>query len=111
MDEVPCVIADNLTDEQIKALRLADNKVGELAEWDEALLNIELDEILDLDMTDFGFDFDIDDEEPQENEPKDLSDKVSDTYEVIVECADEFQQEEVFSRLSGEGLKCRVLTL
>lgn len=55
MDDVPCVIADDLTDEQIKALRLADNKVGELAEWDEALLNIELDEILDIDMSDFGF--------------------------------------------------------
>ena len=57
MDEVPCIIASDLTDEQIKALRLADNKVGELAEWDEALLNIELDELLDFDMSDFGFDF------------------------------------------------------
>lgn len=55
MDDVPCIIADNLSEEQIKALRLADNKVGELAEWDEALLNIELDEILDIDMSDFGF--------------------------------------------------------
>ena len=58
MDEVPCVIADKLSNEQIKALRLADNKVGELAEWDEVLLNLELDEILDIDMSDFGFDFD-----------------------------------------------------
>jgi ParB-like chromosome segregation protein Spo0J len=55
MDEVPCVVASDLTDEQIKALRLADNKVGELAEWDEVLLNLELDEILDIDMSDFGF--------------------------------------------------------
>lgn len=62
MDEVPCVIASDLTDEQIKALRLADNKVGELAEWDKALLNIELDELLDFDMSDFGFDFDFEDE-------------------------------------------------
>ena len=77
MDEVPCVIASDLTDEQIKALRLADNKVGELAEWDEALLNIELDEIIDLDMSDFGFDLSeeeeetevIEDEVPQEVAP------------------------------------------
>ena len=77
MDEVPCVIASDLTDEQIKALRLADNKVGELAEWDDALLNIELDEILDIDMSDFGFDLSeeeeeteiIEDEVPEEVEP------------------------------------------
>ncbi len=35
---VPCVVADELTDEQIKAFRLVDNKVGELAEWDVDLL-------------------------------------------------------------------------
>lgn len=40
--EVPCVIADNLSDEQIKAYRLADNKVSENAEWDLPLLSGEL---------------------------------------------------------------------
>ena len=53
---VPCVIADDLTDEQIKAYRLADNKVSELAEWDIDLLGEELDGIFDIDMSDFGFD-------------------------------------------------------
>ena len=33
-DSVPCIVADDLTDEQIKAFRLADNKVSEKAEWD-----------------------------------------------------------------------------
>ena len=47
---VPCVIADDLNDEQIKAFRLADNKVGELAEWDFDLLGDELDGIFDIDM-------------------------------------------------------------
>jgi site-specific DNA-methyltransferase (adenine-specific) len=55
MDSVPCVIADDLTEEQIKAFRLADNKVGELAEWDFDLLDEELDGIFDIDMSDFGF--------------------------------------------------------
>lgn len=64
MQQVPCVVADDLTEEQIKAFRLADNKVGELAEWDDDLLKIELDE-LDLDMTEFGF-LDIDFNEDQE---------------------------------------------
>ena len=53
---VPCVVADDLTEEQIKAYRLADNKVAELAEWDIDLLGEELDGIFDIDMSDFGFD-------------------------------------------------------
>ena len=54
MKEVPCVIADELTEDQIKAFRLADNKVGELASWDMDLLPLELADIM-LPMTDFGF--------------------------------------------------------
>jgi hypothetical protein len=50
---VPCVIADDLTDDEIKAFRLADNKVGELAEWDLPALDLELADI-DFDMGDFG---------------------------------------------------------
>lgn len=55
IESVPCVIADDLTEEQIKAFRLADNKVGELAEWDFDLLGDELDGIFDIDMSEFGF--------------------------------------------------------
>lgn len=55
LEKVPCIIADDLTDEQIKAFRLADNKTGELAEWDIDLLDDELDDILSIDMEDFGF--------------------------------------------------------
>ena len=59
MVEVPCVRADDLTPEQIQALRLADNKLNE-SEWDMALLDIELADITELDMVDFGFDLGID---------------------------------------------------
>ena len=55
LDEVPCIKADDLSDEQVKAFRLADNKVAEKAEWDFGLLHSELDELFDFDMTDFGF--------------------------------------------------------
>lgn len=57
---VPCIIADDLTDEQIKAFRLADNKVSEKAEWDFDLLGEELDGIFDIDMEEFDFEPDID---------------------------------------------------
>jgi len=61
LKEVPCIVADDLTDEQIKAFRLADNKVSEKASWDFDLLDDELKDIIGIDMEDFGFDnIDID---------------------------------------------------
>ena len=52
--EVPCVVADTLTEEEAKSLRLADNKTNE-SEWDFDLLGVELDGIFDIDMSQFGF--------------------------------------------------------
>lgn len=52
---VPCVIADDLNAEQIKAFRLADNRVGEMASWDFDMLDGELAEIFNVNMLDFGF--------------------------------------------------------
>ena len=56
IEEVPCIVADDLTPEQMKAFRLADNKTSEFAEWDMDKLDIELDGIDEIDMTEFGFD-------------------------------------------------------
>ena len=55
LEEVPCVIADDLTDEQVKAFRLADNKTAELASWNPELLEVEMSAIESIDMTEFGF--------------------------------------------------------
>lgn len=65
LETVPCVIADDLTPEQIKAFRLADNKVGEIAEWDFAKLEEELKAIQDIDMSEFEFDMTMFEEEPE----------------------------------------------
>ena len=54
LQEVPVIIADDLTEKQIKAFRIADNKVAELSEWDNDLLFQELAD-LEMDMTEFGF--------------------------------------------------------
>lgn len=56
LQKIPCVIADDLTKEQVKAFRLADNKVGEIAEWDFNMLESEIAEIEDIDMGLFNFD-------------------------------------------------------
>jgi hypothetical protein len=53
--EVPCIVADDLDDNQIKAFRLADNKVSEAAAWDDELLGIEMFSINDIDLKEFGF--------------------------------------------------------
>lgn len=65
---VPCIIADDLTDEQIKAFRLADNKVSEKAELDLDLLDSEIEGIFDIDMTDFGFELESEELEAEEDE-------------------------------------------
>ena len=59
LETVPCVVADDLTEDQIKAFRLADNKTAELASWDLTLLDEEIAELTDIDMSQFGFDTQI----------------------------------------------------
>lgn len=54
LKEVPCVVADDLTEEQVKAFRLADNKTSEWAEWDLEKLEVEMEEIT-MDLSGFGF--------------------------------------------------------
>ena len=74
IDEVPCVVADDLSDAQIKAFRIADNKVSEYAEWDEELLKIELEQLeemnfnlddLSIDYSDFDLEIDLEDMEEE----------------------------------------------
>ena len=78
METVPCIVADDLTEDQIKAFRLADNKTAELAEWDYGLLTQELAEIdmsefSEIDMSKFGFNTeDFDEEESKTNKEYDL---------------------------------------
>lgn len=54
IEDIPCIVADDLTDEQVKAFRLADNKVGEMAIWDYDALEQELDGVAD-EMNKYGF--------------------------------------------------------
>ena len=62
MKEVPVIRAENLTDEEIAAYRLADNKTAESG-WDDLLLGESLAEIPNIDMGDFGFDLNLGDDD------------------------------------------------
>ncbi len=52
---VPCLRGDHLTDAEIRALRIADNKTHELTAWDDGLLRLEVADLPDFDFADFGF--------------------------------------------------------
>lgn len=118
MDMVPCIIADDLTDEQIKAYRLADNKVSEKAEWDIDLLADELNAILDIDMEDFGFEDilgDLDEEADAVDDdfepelPEEPKSKLGQIYQLgrhRLMCGDSTDSEQVV-KLVGGGRYCR----
>ena len=111
LKEVPCILADDLTEEQIKAFRLADNKVGEYAEWDFDLLEDELDDILNIDMEEFGFDIDEEDEEETEivedevpDVPEEPKAKLGDIYQLgnhRLMCGDSTSEEDVAKLMNG----------
>lgn len=79
LETAPCIIADDLTEEQVRAYRLADNKTAELADWNFQLLDEELAEINEIDMSAFGFDLtepeSIDEIEEDEFNPDDTPPK------------------------------------
>ncbi len=98
---VPCIIADDLNEEQIRAFRLVDNKVGEIATWDYNALNFELENILELDMEVFDFDmsgiddtFGTDFELPNEDVPQTRTITLSlaeEQYQIAMNCIDYIQ--------------------
>lgn len=119
MAEVPCIVADDLTDAQAKALRLADNKVAEFSEWEMNLLGGELGElaeISDIDMGDFGFDlseFDniglndeetevVEDEVPEEVEPVCQRGEIWLLGEHRLMCGDSTSADDVAKLMEGE---------
>lgn len=105
LKQVPIVVAENLSDEKVKAYRLADNKTGEQATWNFSLLDDELADIDNIDMAQFGFSEDKDDEEPV-----DLSDSLDEKYQVVINCKDENELQSAFEKLQKEGYDCNILT-
>ncbi|HEQ9747617.1 TPA: ParB N-terminal domain-containing protein [Streptococcus pyogenes] len=115
LETVPVIVADDLSEEQIKAFRLADNKVGEIAVWDLDLLNEELNDILDLDMSAFGFDV-LDNLDDLIEDEKDLDDftgtvpdepksKLGDIYQLgshKLMCGDSTNGADVKKLMNGE---------
>lgn len=112
LEEVPCIIADDLTEEQIKAYRLADNKVAESADWDLQKLELELKALEDVDMSQFGFDLeefeddiqieedDFDDQEDEE--PFVKQGQIWKLGKHRLMCGDSTKKEDVEKLMDGE---------
>ena len=117
LTEVPVILADDMSEAQIKAFRLSVNKVAELAEWDTDLLGLEIADLkemgFDLELTGFEaaeIDALLDDDSSEDDTLPDQK-ELHATFEVAVECKDETEQETVFNLLTKEGYKCRILTM
>ena len=111
IEDIPCIVADDLSDEQVKAYRLADNKVGELAGWDFDALSDELAQLdfSGIDMSDFGFEgMEQGDGGGDVSVP---SFKYQEQYAVTVIVANESEQREVYERLTAEGYECKVVVV
>ena len=106
LDKVPVVKADNLTEDQVNALRLADNKTNE-SEWDFGKLEEELAalDITGIDMSQFGFE----DLKEKETEEKDVP--LKEQYQLVIDCESEEDMEEKYNMLQEVGIECRVSTL
>jgi ParB-like chromosome segregation protein Spo0J len=103
LKEVSIIKASELTEDEQRQFIIKDNVSG--GEWDWDMLANEWDaeqlEAWGLDVPVFG----------DEGLPKDLSDELKETFEVIITCRDEKNQEQIYNKLIGEGYECRVLTL
>jgi len=112
MEEVPCIVADDLTDTQVKAFRIADNKTAEFSEWDFDLLEVELeglgDEFTGFDIDELGELFNDDtevieddfDEEP----PEEPISKRGDIWQLgrhRLMCGDSTSEEDVAKLMNG----------
>lgn len=112
LETVPCVMADDLTEQQIKAFRLADNKVSEFATWDMEKLETELGMFDEIDMNEFGFDMtefedDIEVEEDdefeldEESEPFVKRGQIWQLGEHRMMCGDSTKREDVEKLMDG----------
>lgn len=114
LDELPCIKRSDLIDAQIKAFRIADNRIAE-SEWDEELLETELEGLeemdYDLDLTGFDSSFlnslgeeEVEEDNYEEEKPEDPDAREGDIYKLgdhRVMCGDATKEEDVKALMDG----------
>lgn len=105
LKQVPTVCLEELTEEQIKAYRLVDNKLNE-SEWDYSLLDEELENLEeDINMDLFGFDLA---EEIEQEKVEKVEFEKRKIYKLIVEFENKKASEKLYKKLSSEGYICKI---
>ena len=118
LEEVPVIEASHLTEAQRRAYVIADNRLALDAGWDEEMLRVEFAELeelgFDLELT--GFDADelsaamgLDEELDGKAPSVDGGISYQEKFAIIVECANEADQQATFERLDSMGFTCKVL--
>lgn len=108
LKDVPVIRADDLSEEQVRAFRLADNKTAELADWETDKLQQELSEINEIDMLNFGFEPPAAETANEEGEETTTSNfEYKPQFGVIVICKDKEKQGEAYETLTSEGYDCK----
>lgn len=105
MDKIPIIRLDELTDEQRRAYTLVHNKLTMNSGFDDELLDLELESITDIDMSDFGFSLS---DSPVET---DIDYTGLSGVDVTAECETEEDAKKLFDELTERGYKCRTSTL
>ena len=113
MATVPCIMADDLSEDQIRAFRLADNKVAEMATWDYDRLEQEfaLIDPMEFDIADFGFfpNYEQDEEEEEEDDFDEGSSSGEKTYCLVIDCESKAEQKDTYERLAKMGIIAKMM--
>lgn len=105
--EVPIIRLDNLTDEQRRAYMLVHNKLTMNTDFDIELLGLELDDIIDIDMEQYGFDTNDIMSIYENGKEVEYKENIS----VVIDCKDEIEAEKIYNELKEGGYECRISTL
>lgn len=109
MAEVPVLCVDDLTEDEVRELRIADNKTNE-SPWDFEMLGIDAAE-LQFEGFDFDFDMMVDTPPDNTNIERDEVDLMANRFQLIVDCESENDMQDKYERLQEAGIECRVSTL
>ena len=111
-EQVPTIDLTHLSDVQKRAYIIADNKLALNAGWDEVALANEIKDLEDFDLSLLGFSEDDIDRYLGENADDDDAGKDHDfaeSYEIILECASEYEQRQILEEFTQRGIKCKSL--
>jgi ParB-like chromosome segregation protein Spo0J len=118
MTEVPCIQANGLSKDELRAFALVDNRLSETSEWDKDILKLELEDLtlnLDFDLGPIGFSSEeiesllkVDEFKPELPEDEDKESKIKDEFMLIVTIKNESEQQELWNRLQKEGFEVKI---